>query len=384
MIYLDNCATTRVLPEVAEAASQAMREGFGHPASPHALGRDAAAALAEARAAVARFIGAAPDEVFFTSGGTEANNLAVLGAAYGAGPGSHLAASAVEHSSVIDALAALEAEGYLMSLVPVSPAGVADARGVLEAAGPRTSLVSLMYVNNETGAVQPVAEAGRLLKERWPQALYHVDAVQAVGKLPVDVEALRCDLLTLSAHKLHGPKGVGALYVRSGVKLAPILFGGLRERGLRPGTENMPGIVAFQAALGLADPAEGKALEALRDRLWRGLSRGMPGLILNGPLAHGLRQAAAPHILNVAVPGLAADRLVAGLSEQGVMVSLRSACAGHPEGSHVLAAMGLPAEVRRASLRLCLSRLNTPEEMDEAADIFAAVVEELELPGGPT
>jgi len=374
-IYLDNCATTQVLPEVAAVMAQALREGYGHPASPHHLGRQAARAIEEARATVARLIGAAPEEVFFTSGGTEANNLALMGAAK-AVRGGHLIASAIEHSSVLDALEALSAEGFEVVLVPVSGSVLEEPAAVLAALRPETILVSLMQANNEVGSLLPVAEVGRLLKAARPEVLFHVDAVQAAGKLPVDAQAFRADLLSLSAHKVHGPKGVGALYVRSGTRLTPLLRGGLRERGLRPGTENVPGIVGFGAALGLAEGGEGERLAALRDQLLAGL-RGVPGLVVNGPLGAGLAAQAAPHVLNVAFPGIAAMRLVEALSRRGVYVSMRSACAGHPEESHVLAAMGLPPEVRRSAIRLCLCRLNTAGEMEAAAQIIGQAVREL-------
>jgi cysteine desulfurase len=331
---------------------------------------------------VARSIGAQAEEVFFTSGGTEANNLALLGAARVRSRG-HLVASAIEHSSVLEALSSLEAEGYETSLVPVSELGLLEPGAVLSALRPETVLVSLMQANNEVGSLLPVAEVGRRLKETRPDVLFHIDAVQAAGKLPIDVAALHCDLLTLSAHKVHGPKGVGSLYVRQGVRLLPLLRGGLRERGLRPGTENVAGIVGFGVALALADGGEGEHLGALRDRLLAGLET-VPGLAVNGPLAAGLRAQAAPHVLSVSVSGIPAPSLVAALSEAKVFVSMRSACAGNPGQSHVLAAMGLPKERRQSAVRLCVSRLNTPEEMDAAADTFASVVEELLLGAAPT
>lgn len=382
-VYLDNCATTRAAPEVARAMSFWQTESWGHPASPHHLGQEAARAIEEAREAVARFLGAAPEEIFFTSGGTEANNLALMGAARARPRGSHLVASAVEHSSVIDALAALKQEGYGVSLAPVSALGVVDAGELLAALRPETMLVSLMQANNETGAVQPVAEVGRALKETRPGVLFHVDAVQAAGKLPIDVNGLACDLLTISAHKLHGPKGVGALYARQGVELVPLLRGGLRERGLRPGTENVAGIVGLRAALELAGEGEGAALAPLRDRLLAGLEC-LPGMVINGPLAEGRNDLAAPHVLNVSFLGVEAAALVAALSEAGVHVSMRSACAGSPAHSHVLAAMGLAEERRASAVRLCVSRLNSLEEMGAAADIICAVVEELLRGAAPT
>ncbi len=383
MIYLDNCASTRVTPEVAAAMAAPLGEGlYAHPATEHRAGRRARRAVEEARAAVASAIGAGPEEVFFTSGGTEANNLALLGAARAAG-GGHLVSSAVEHSSVLDALTTLEREGFQVTLVPVSEAGLVEPEGFVAALRPETVCASLMYVNNEMGAVEPVAEVGRLLKERRPEVLYHIDAVQAAGKLAIAVDALGADLLTLSAHKLHGPKGVGALYVRRGVRIAPLLYGGGGERGLRPGTENVPGIIGFAAALKQTGPAEGALLAGLRDRLAAGLLT-IPGARLNGPLGAGLRELAAPHVISVSIPGVPAARLVAALSEQEVFVSARSACDSRAGTSHVLAAMGLAAELRESAIRLCVSRLNTAEEVARAAEIVAEVVEELRRPYAPT
>jgi cysteine desulfurase len=379
VIYLDNCATTQPAPEVVAAMAECAARLYGHPGTPHRLGHEAAEAVEEARGRVASFIGARAAEIVFTSGGTEANNLALLGAARAAGRG-HVITSAVEHSSVLASLKALAREGFETTIVPVGVSGLVDPEAMLWVLKPETVCVSLMHVNNETGAVEPVAEVGRLLKAERPEVLYHVDAVQASGKVAIDVGALKADLLSISAHKVHGPKGVGALYVRPGTKLLPLLYGGLGQGGLRPGTENVPGIIGFGKAVELVAPDEAVLLKRLRDRLLRGL-REIPGAILNGPLAEG-EEHAAPHIVNVSFPGVPSASLLAALSARGVCASGQSACGAG--GSHVLAAMGLAPELRESAIRLCVSVFNTEEEMDAAAEGIGWAVEELRLPAGPT
>jgi len=379
-IYLDNAATTRPDAEVVAAMVEALTAGYGNPSSLHGRGLDAERRVAAARAEVANALGVPPAWVLFTSGGTEANNLAIQGVAGSYGSrGRHLIATAVEHSSVLATLRALEARGWSATLLPVDRAGRVDPEEVRRALRPDTVLVSVMAVNNEVGTVQPLAAIARILRDaraggRLP--LLHVDAVQAFGRVPVPAADL--DLLTVSAHKVHGPKGIGALVVREGVRLQPILHGGEQQHGVRPGTENVPGIVGFgrAAALLRADgPAQAERLHRLRSRL---LQRAIliDGIAVNGSLG----DSAAPHILNLRVAGVRGEILVHRLEEERIYVSTGSACHSRdPQPSHVLLAMGLGREEALSSIRLSLARTTTEDEIDAAADALARVVPELRV-----
>lgn len=379
-IYLDHAATTPVLPEVAAEVARAMGEVWANPSSVHAEGRAARVLVERARRQVAALIGAEPEEIVFTSGGTEADNLAVQGVARAlADRGDHVVTTAVEHRAVLDACRALERDGFRVTYLSVDAAGRVDPDDVRRALDGRTVLVSVMLANNETGTLQPVREIAAICRERG--VLVHTDAVQAVGLLDVDVNRLGVDLLTLSGHKLYAPKGVGALYVRRGVRrhLRPLLYGGGQEGRLRPGTENVPGIAGLGKAAERA-LAEREALAARlrswRDRLERLLLERIPGARVNGHPVERL-----PGHLNVVIPEVDPDALLIGLDLAGIAASNGSACsAGSIEPSHVLLAMGLPPRLARGALRLSLGRLNREEHVDEAAERIAAAVARLRRP----
>lgn len=378
-VYLDHSATTPVRPEAVAALERVLSVEFGNPSSPHAMGLEAERRVREAREALAAVLGVDPDEILFTSGGTEANNLALRGAARAhTRHGRHLVTTAVEHSSVLETMRDLEREGFALTVVPVDGHGRVRAEDVLSAVRDDTVLVSVMYVNNEVGAVQPVAEIGRELARRRGGGrvpLVHVDAVQALGKLPVEPRRLGADLLTVSGHKVHGPKGVGALYVRRGVALRPLLAGGDQQGGLRPGTENVPGIVAFGVAARLAarELEETRArLEGLRRRLLEGLRGAVPDARVNSP------EDGAPHILSVAIPGVRGETLVHALAERGVMVSTGSAChSRRAVVSHVLQAMGLERRLAEGTIRVSMGRDTTAEDVDRFLDALREAVAEL-------
>jgi cysteine desulfurase len=354
MIYLDNAATTRVRPEVRAAMEPFLDGDYGNPSSLHAAGRRARRALEDARETVAGVLGGDPKEVVFTSGATESNTLAISGAAEALRPrGDHLVTTAIEHPSVLEAFARLEKQGWKVTRVGVDAEGLVDPARIAAALTPKTVLVSVMTVNNEVGSVQPIAA----LRKAAPGVVFHSDAAQAVGKLPVNVRDV--DLLTFSAHKIHGPKGVGGLWIRKGTPLAPQFVGGGQEFERRAGTENVAGAVGLAAALKLAAPGR---MEALRDRLRAGLG--------GAPIA-----GRAPHILNVCFEGVDGEALILALDAAGVCISSGSACAsGGTKPSHVLTAMGLPPDVVKSSVRFSLSALTTDEDIDAALRIVPGVV----------
>ncbi len=381
--YLDHHATTPTDPRVVEAVLPYMTERFGNAGSAtHEPGRQARRAVDDARRTIAESIGADPREVVFTSGATESNNLALRGAPVRHGRrGRHLVSVATEHPSVLEPLARLAREGFEVTLLPVVPApeaeaGLVRAEQVAEALRPDTILVSVMLANNEIGVVQPVAEIGRLCRQRG--VLLHCDATQAVGRLPVDVDRLEVDLLSFTAHKMYGPKGVGALYVRRRerrVRVEPLLVGGGQEGGLRSGTLNVPAIVGFARAVELCRDEmadETPRLRALRDRAFQRLCERVGGVTLNGPSLDrpDLRLAAN---LNVALAGLDAESLLAATRD--VALSAGSACGSNePEPSHVLRALGLPDAAIRSSVRFGLGRWTTEQQIDQAVDALAAAV----------
>jgi len=363
-IYLDNAATTRPDPAALAAMRAFEDEHHGNPSSQHAAGVAAAREVERARQAVADALGAAPDEIVFTSGGTESNNLALKGAPLPRG--GHVVVSAIEHPSVLRTADALRRRGVKVTVVGVDPRGRVSPAAVAAALTPSTALVSVMHANNETGTLEPVAEIGRLCRARG--VLFHTDACQSFTRAALDAGSGDFDLISVNAHKIHGPKGVGALFVRRGTKLTPLLDGGGHERGLRSGTLNAPGIVGFGAAVRLARDASPYETQRLRDRLLVLLRRGIPGLRLNGP-----EDARLCGHLSVTLPRGDAKEAAQALSARGVLVSTGSACsAGKNEPSHVLLALGLtPAQAGR-TLRLTLSRMTTRAEVDAAA---AALVE---------
>lgn len=379
-VYLDHSATSPALPEVVEAVRDVLERVPGNPASLHGMGLEAERVLEDSRRAVAAALGADPAEVVFTSGGTEANNLAVFGTAW-ARQSPHVVVSAFEHSSVLEPARYLRDAGVEVDFCPVDGDGFVRLDVLADLLRPSTALVSVVLVNNEVGTVQPVREIAALLdraEARWGRRpLLHTDAVQAFGHVPFRVRDLRVDLATVSAHKLGGPKGVGALFVRRGVRLQPFVLGGDQERGLRGGTPNLPGIAGFAAAVRFWE-REGERLRgrlrSLADRLRAELS-GLPGLRWNTPPDPART---APHILNVSVPGLRGEVLVHRLEQEGVYVSTGSAChsrRAHP--SHVLLAMGRSEREATSAVRLSLGPDTTEDDVARAADAFRVALEDL-------
>ena len=375
-IYLDHNATTPPLPEVVRAVERALTERFGNPSSVHTFGQQAKAELDDARAAVAALIDADAHEVVFTSGGTEADNLALRGAAEALEPlgRRHLVTTGIEHEAVINTVKALERRGWTATSVPVPASGVVAIDALRDAITDQTAVVSVMHANNEVGTIQPVAEIAAIARSRG--ALVHTDAVQSVGKIPVSVKTLGVDLLSLSAHKFGGPKGAGALWIRRGVRLVSVMTGGRHERNRRAGTENVPaiaglGAAAIAARAKLAD--EGARIAALRDRLEQAILASVPGTALNGDPHQRV-----PNTTNISVEGVEAESLLIALDLEGVAVSTGSACSsGTLEASHVLRAMGLPAARTRNSLRFSLGTQNTIDEIDFVARVLPGLVARL-------
>lgn len=375
MIYADNAATTKMSRTAIDAMLPYLEESFGNPSSLYALGQRAAEALQTARERVAACIGASPKEITFTSGGSEADNQAIRSAAaIGARQGRrHIISTAFEHHAVLHTLSRLEQEGFQVELLPVGPLGTVTADQVAQAIREDTCLVTIMYANNEIGSILPVGEIGAVCREKG--VLFHTDAVQAAGHLPIDVKAQNIDLLSLSAHKFHGPKGVGALYARQGVPLANVIEGGAQERGKRAGTENVPGIAGLAAALeeSCAHMEETAArVAALRDRLIAGLSQ-IPHSTLNGDPVHRL-----PGNVNFCFEGVEGESLLLLLDDREICASSGSACtSGSLDPSHVLLAIGRPHEVAHGSLRLSLCGQNTDTDVDAILQAVPEVVDRL-------
>lgn len=361
--YLDNSATTQVCPQAAAKVLELMTEKYGNPSSLHAKGLEAERELTAAREAVAGVIGALPREITFTSGGTEANNLALFGAAQARRRmGNKIVTTAMEHASVLAAAAELEKQGFEVAYIKPGPDGRVIAEQLLEAVDDSTILISVMAVNNEVGTIQPVEAARQAIKAKKAPALLHVDAVQAFGKLPMKATRMGVDLMTMSAHKIHGPKGVGALYIARGVRILPRAFGGGQENGLRPGTEAVPLIAGFGAAVGaLPDLREQyEAVRALRDYCVQRLLP-LEGVAINSP------EDSLPYLLNFSVEGIRSETMLHHLAARGVYVSSGSACAKGKQ-SHVLEAMGLPHRRIVSAIRVSFSRFSTKEEVDALVD----------------
>ncbi len=377
VIYLDNNATTRPAPEVVEALLPWLREQYGNPSSSHVLGLQAEGALVQARAQVAALLGGQPAEIVFTSGGTEALNHALRGAAEAFPAKRHLVTTAVEHSAVRALAGWLQRQGFEITVLGVDGEGRLDLAELEAALRPDTLMVALMAANNETGVRFPVAEAA--VRARRAGALVAVDAVQAVGKVPVDVAAWGADLVAFSGHKFHGPKGVGGLWIRRGVRLRPFLVGGEQERGRRGGTENLPGIVGLgkAAELALAHLPDQERVADLRDRLESLLREALPDLRIHGGGAERL-----PNTSLLALPDVEGEALQLRLSQRGICVSTGSACTtGRPEPSHVLQAMGVPPDLARGTVRLSLGRETTAGEVEAVAIALPQVVQELRASG---
>ena len=371
-IYADNAATTRLSDTALNAMLPYLQGEYGNPSSLHSVGQRAQEALTEARARIAARLGCQPTEVIFTSGGSEADNQAIRSvAAFGKMKGkTHIISTAFEHHAVLHTLEALEKEGFTVTLLDVHEDGMVSAQQVEEAITPETCLVTIMYANNEIGTVQPIAEIGEVCRRHG--VLFHTDAVQAVGHLPVNVAEQNIDLLSLSAHKFHGPKGIGVLYARKGVPIFPLIHGGAQERGRRGGTENIPAIVGMAAALDEAcDHLEEDTAQlcALRERLIAGLSQ-IPHSVLNGHREHRL-----PGTVNFCFEGIEGESLLLLLDDRGVYASSGSACtSGSLDPSHVLLAIGRPHEIAHGSLRLSLSPDTTEEEVDYMVKAVTDVV----------
>ena len=374
-VYADNAATTKMSQTAINAMLPYMERVYGNPSSLHSVGQEAAEALQSARETIAQCLGASPNEITFTSGGSEADNQALLSAAWlGLRKGKkHIISTAFEHHAILHTLKKLEKEGFEVQLLDVGPLGNITAQQVADAIRPDTCLVTTMYANNEIGSILPIAEIGAVCKEKG--VLFHTDAVQAAGHLPIDVKAQNIDMLSLSAHKFHGPKGIGVLYARRGVPLTSLIEGGAQERGKRAGTENIPAIMGMAAALKEACEhmeANARHVTHLRDRLIEGLSQ-IPHSALNGDPVNRL-----PGNVSFCFEGIEGESLLLLLDSKGICASSGSACtSGSLDPSHVLLAIGRPHEVAHGSLRLSLSEWNTDEEIDHILAEVPWVVEYL-------
>ena len=374
-VYFDHAATTPTDPVIAKTVFEYMTEVFGNPGSVHSFGRQARQAVDVAREQVAQLINAQTVEIFFTSGGTEADNIALKGVAYAnRNRGNHIITSAVEHHAVLEPCEQLKKEGFDVTVLPVDEYGRVSVETVKNAIKPETILISIMFANNEVGTIHPIAEIGALARER--KIYFHTDAVQAVGNWPIDVKEMNIDLLTMSGHKFNAPKGIGALYVRKGVRLRSVQQGGGQERHLRPGTENVPGIVglgmaAEKARLGMAEKV--RYTTRLRDRLLSGILATVPEIKVNGHPTERL-----PGNVNVSVIYVEGESLLLNLDMKGIAASSGSACtSGSLDPSHVLLAMGLDHATAHGSLRLTLGDDNTEEDVDYFLAEFPAIVDRL-------
>ncbi|MBR4080690.1 MAG: cysteine desulfurase NifS [Clostridia bacterium] len=361
-IYMDNAATTAVAPEVLEAMLPYFTEVYGNPSSIHGTGRDARRVVDAARRQVAAAIGAQPQEIYFTAGGSESDNWAIKGAAFARKQkGNHIITSAIEHHAVLHTCQWLEKQGFEVTYLPVDEFGRVSVKDVENAITDKTILISIMAANNEIGTLQPIAEIGKLAKER--KILFHTDAVQAVGAIPIDVNGWNVDMLSMSAHKFHGPKGIGALYIRKGVRVDSFMHGGAQERAQRAGTENLPGIVGMGKAIELATAnlaANAERMTRLRDRLIDGILAAIPDTRLNGHRTERL-----PNNVNISFRYVEGEALLLRLDLAGIAGSSGSACtSGSLDPSHVLLAIGLPHEIAHGSLRLSLGTESTDEEVD--------------------
>ncbi len=371
-IYLDNAATTAMSEQVLQAMLPYFTECYGNASAIHSTGRDAKKAVERARRQVAAALGAQPQEIYFTAGGSESDNWAVKGAAFAnQAKGRHLVTTAIEHHAVLHTCQWLEKQGWEVTYLPVDEEGFVTAEQVRQAIRQDTVLVSVMAANNEIGTIEPISEIGSVCRERG--VLFHTDAVQAVGAVPLLVESLNADLLSLSAHKFHGPKGVGALYVRSGVTIDSLVHGGAQERGHRAGTENVPAIVGLGEAIEIAVNSlreNAVRMTYLRKRLLNGLTEQIPAMRLNGPKDKRL-----PNNLNVSFDGIEGEAVLLRLDLEGIAASSGSACtAGSLDPSHVLMAIGLSCDEAKGSLRLTLGTDTTEAEIDETVRVLAEVV----------
>ena len=371
-IYLDHCATTPLDPEVMAVMMKHFGSVFGNPGSIHTFGREAQGAVEGARQQVAALLGATPEEVVLTGGGTEADNLAILGMAATAPVGkNHIVTSAVEHPAVEGACRYLAKKGFSVTALPVNAQGVVDPADVEAAITEHTLLISIMHGNNEVGVIEPLAAIGAIACEKG--VLFHTDAVQTIGKIPFDVNDLSVDCLSVAGHKLYGPKGTGALYVRRGTRIEPLSFGGGQERGIRAGTENVPGIVGLGKAceIALRDMAgDMEHTRGLRDCLEKGLAGTVPDIRINASAADRL-----PHISSISFRGISGDALVRELDREGIAVSAGAAChSGGIQVSHVLAAMQVPRDFALGTIRFSTGKSNTDGDVDRTVETVARLV----------
>lgn len=377
-VYLDNSATSRPYPEVIEEMARIMEDNYGNPSSLHKRGTSAERILSSSRQALAELLGVKSREIIFTSGGTESNNLAILGLARRyRRRGDHLITSSIEHSSVLEPFRQLEREGFKVTYLPPDEEGFISPEKVSQALTPRTILVSIMHVNNEVGTIQPIYLISRAIKEKKPDALFHVDGVQSFTKIPLRPGEQGIDALSLSAHKFHGPKGAGLLYLREGIHIEPLFRGGGQEEDKRPGTENTPAIAAMALAARISFGEQGKKVEKLfffKEKIISSLQERHPWMEVNG--ARG--EKGAPHILNISFPGLKGEVLLHALEKENIYVSTGSAChSREKKPSHVLKAMGLDEKRIEGALRVSLSFLNTEEEIDYALEKIDFAIREL-------
>ena len=374
-IYLDYAATTPAHPEVMKAMLPYFTESFGNPSSIHSYGQEAKDAIERARSKVAALIGAKSEEIVFAGSGTEADNFAVKGVALSRqAKGNHIITSSIEHHAVLETCKFMEKQGFSVTYLPVDGYGMVDPNDVKKAITKKTILVSIMHANNECGTIEPVAQIGNIAREA--EIYFHTDAVQTVGHIPLDVNKLNVDLLSISAHKLYGPKGVGAFYIRKGTRISPFMHGGNQERGRRASTENVPGIVGFGKAAEIAQQEmleEAQKLTALRDRLIEGILRGIEYTQLNGHPVTRL-----PNNVNVSINYVEGESILLNLDLDGICASTGSACTSADlEPSHVLVAMGLPYLQAHSSLRFTLGKWTTEEETNKVLEVLPGIVSKL-------
>jgi len=374
-IYLDHAATTPTHPDVVKAMLPYFTDAFGNPSSVYSYGQEAKGAVEEARIKTSELIGARSEEIIFTSGGTEADNFALKGVAYtNEHKGNHIITTSIEHHAVMEVCKFLERRGFMITYLPVDGYGLVDPDDVRKAITAKTILISIIHGNNEVGTIEPVSEIGKIAKEA--EIYFHTDAVQTVGHIPVNVDKLKVDLLSISAHKLYGPKGVGALYVRKGTKLVSFMQGGEQEKRRRAGTENVPAIVGLGKAVELAGQEmdkEAERLAGLRDKLIKGLVEKIDHVHLNG---HPTRR--LPNNVNVSVDFVEGESMLLNLDLEGICASTGSACSSASlEPSHVLLALGLPPEQAHGSLRFTLGRENSEEDMERVLEVLPGIVAKL-------
>lgn len=374
-IYLDHNATTPMRPEVLDAMLPYFKEKFGNASSIHGFGRDAKVALEEAREKVAEILGASSSEIFFTSGGTESDNLATKGTAFAnRKKGRHIVTSKIEHHAILESCKFLEKEGFEVTYLPVNFRGLIDPEDLSNAIRDDTTLVSIMYANNEVGIIQPIEQLSKIAKKM--KIYFHTDAVQAAGKIPIDVQKLNVDMLSVSGHKIYGPKGVGAIYIRKGVRIAPLSHGGQHERSRRAGTENVPAIVGLAKALELVVGEmenQNKHLRNLTEAFYKKLMESIPDVVLHGDLDRRI-----PNTLNLSFKGVEGESIILSLDMKGVAVASGSACtSGTLEPSHVLSAMGVDPAIAQGAIRFSFGRDNAMQDVEYVAGILPEIVQRL-------